>query len=76
MNWTITIKPTSSALTSWTWTAVRDDQENVLYGDPEYASVNAARTSARAAAQAYENDVIAIETATITEPFTPEGVNP
>lgn len=76
MNWTITITPTSSALNVWTWSAVRADGENVIVSDQVYRTVEAAREAAQAAAQAYEDDVLVIQDGTITEQFTPVGVDP
>lgn len=74
MKWNITMTPVSPALNAWTWTAVRADQENVLMGDASYATQEAARTSARAAIQEYEDNVMVVRDATVTEEFTPEGV--
>ena len=76
MKWSITFKPFSAALNAWLWSAVREDQENVLMGDQSYASVEAARTSARLAIQEFEDNVMVVRDATITEEFVPEGVEP
>lgn len=76
MKWSITMTPVSAALNAWTWTAVRADQENVLMGDQAYATKEAARTSAHAAIQEYEDSAMVVRDATVTEEFTPEGVDP
>lgn len=76
MNWTITITPTTSALTVWTWSAVRADGENTAVSEQGYRTADAARTAAQEAAQAYEDDVLVIREATIVEQFTPVGVEP
>lgn len=74
MKWDITITPQSPALDEWRWAAVRADQENVIMGDQTYTSVSAARTSAQAAVQEYEDTVMVMRDATVTEEFIPDGV--
>ena len=76
MKWEIIIKPMNPALNVWTWNATRADQENVLYADQTYGNEAAARTSAQLAIQEYEDSVMVMKNATITEEFVPEGVDP
>ena len=74
MKWTITIKPLTVALNAWTWTAVREDQENVLVGDQAYATSEAATATAQADIQNFEDNVMVLRNATLTMEFIPEGV--
>lgn len=70
MNWTITVKPTTSELTEWSWTAVRSDQENTLSGSG-YATSAEAMSAAQAEAQAFENTLGVIQNETVTVVFVP-----
>lgn len=78
MNWTITVKPYSEALAMWGWTAVREDQENVLSG-AGYETKEEALAAAQMDAQAFEDTQGVIKGATEThlfEPVIPEAPLP
>lgn len=70
MNWTITAKPNDPALTSWSWTAVRDDQESVLSGGT-YPTSAAAFLAAEAEAQEFEDGQGIIRDNTVQQVFEP-----
>lgn len=70
MNWTITVKPNNTGLTSWSWTAVRDDQESVLSGG-EYPTSAAADLAAQAEAQHFEDGQGIMKDATFQHVFEP-----
>lgn len=70
MNWNITIKPYSSALTMWGWTAVREDQENQLSG-AGYETKQEAMDAAQVDVQAFEDTQGVIKAATQTYTFEP-----
>lgn len=74
MNWNITVKPYSSALEMWGWTATREDQENTLSG-AGYETKAEAEAAAEADVQEFENTQGVIKAATSTylfEPVIPE----
>lgn len=78
MNWNITVKPYSSALDMWGWTAVREDQENVLSG-AGYETKDEALAAAQTDAQAFEDTQGVIKAATshyVFEPVIPEVPEP
>lgn len=70
MNWTITMKPNDVAKTSWSWTAVRDDQETVRSGGP-YPTSQSAFLAASAEAQEFEDGEGIIRDATFQVQFVP-----
>lgn len=74
MKWTVTIKPINVLLNAWLWLAVREDQESVLNGDQSFATLAGARADAQEKIQAYEDNVMVVRNATVTEEFLPEGV--
>lgn len=70
MQWHITVKPTSVALTDWYWTAISDDQNEYLDGHG-YETGTEALAEARAAVDEFEARVLIIVGATIEEDYTP-----
>lgn len=70
MNWTITVKPSNSALDEWSWTAVRDDQENTLRGTG-YRTGEDAHEVAKLAIQEFEDTQGVIKAATKVHTFSP-----
>lgn len=70
MNWTITVRPTNPALTDWTWTAIRDDQESVLYGEGHSTSASAIN-EAQTMAQEYEDGQGIIKDNSFSQVFEP-----
>lgn len=75
MNWTIRVKPNNTALTSWSWSAVRDDQETVRSGSG-YPTSEEAVAAAEAAAQAFEDGDGVIRDATFEQQFVPTSEVP
>lgn len=70
MSWTLTVKPSNTALTLWEWEALRADQNIYRNGFGEPSSADAME-AARAAATQYELHVAQIENNKVTETFTP-----
>lgn len=70
MNWTITVRPTTAALNNWSWTAVRDDQENVISGSG-HATSAAAIAAAQQEAQEFEDGQGVIDSNTFSQAFEP-----
>lgn len=70
MKWNITVRPYSSALDLWSWTAVREDQENQRSG-AGYDTKEQAQTAAQAEVQEFEDNQGVINAATTTYVFEP-----
>jgi len=70
VNWTITVRPTTAALNNWTWTAVREDQENVLSGGGHATSASAV-AEAQQMAQQFEDGQGVIDSNTFSQVFEP-----
>lgn len=71
MSWELIARPTNTALTDWTWEALRSDGNIYRNGGGE-PSATAAIAAARASATQYELYVAEIENNKVTETFTPD----
>lgn len=70
MKWTLTARPSSTAMNNWSWWAMRADNEVLRQGGGAKTSA-AAIQAARDAASDYEQEQGEIEAAVVTEEFTP-----
>jgi len=71
VNWHITVKPTSDALTEWKWIAEGDDGESVLAEASTYSTWEAAMDKAKERVLAEAARRQTISDATKEEDYTP-----